>query len=300
MQSMMWYRNGNYKVIIQTDTGTKIRICKEDTFEAEFPENIDMKITNYCEMGCAMCHENSSTKGAHADLLNIPFIDTLQKYTELAIGGGAVTSHPDLEVFLSRLRSKEIIANITIHQRELTENKKMIQRWIDNKLVKGVGISLHEYDEEVIAFAQKNSNVVIHTIAGYTKKELYEKLQDKNIKILILGYKDFRRGHTYNQLFENVINKNISVLRDMLPQMLSKYRAVSFDNLAIKQLEVSAILTSSHYKQFYMGDDSNFTMYIDLVNQQYAGNSTVAEDKRLPIEKDIRSMFMKIKNTCAA
>lgn len=298
MQSLTWYRNGNYQVVINKDTGTKIRICKEDTLVADFPENIDIKITNYCEMGCPMCHESSSTKGKHADILNIPFIDTLQKNTELAIGGGAVTSHPDLPEFLKILKSRDIIANITIHQKELKEKKAIIQYWIDKKLVSGVGISLHDYDEEVIAFAQKNSNVVIHTIAGYTSYSLYEKLQDKNIKILILGYKDFRRGHTYNQLFENVIKENISVLSDMLPQMLSKYRAVSFDNLAIKQLEVSAILTSSQFKQFYMGDDSNFTMYVDLVNQQYAGSSTVAEDKRLPIEKDIKDMFKKIRNTC--
>ena len=41
------YNNGNYTVEIY-DNGTKIRETKEEDFIASFPENIDIKITNYC------------------------------------------------------------------------------------------------------------------------------------------------------------------------------------------------------------------------------------------------------------
>lgn len=40
------YNNGNYTVEIYND-GTKIRETKEEDFIASFPENIDLKITNY-------------------------------------------------------------------------------------------------------------------------------------------------------------------------------------------------------------------------------------------------------------
>lgn len=76
------YTNGNYIVKIYSD-GTKIRITEEDKFIPEFPESIDMKITDYCEVGCPMCHENSSIKGKHANF-NYKFLDTLKEGTEIA------------------------------------------------------------------------------------------------------------------------------------------------------------------------------------------------------------------------
>lgn len=56
------YQNGNYDVKIYSD-GTKVRTTEDDEFIAQFPENIDCKITNKCDMGCAFCHENSVVDG---------------------------------------------------------------------------------------------------------------------------------------------------------------------------------------------------------------------------------------------
>src|SRR5574344_2032907 len=105
------YINGNYNVKIYED-GTKIRSTKDDEFNAQFPENIDLKITNYCTNNCLYCYESSNSMGKHADILSAKFLDTLQPYTELAIGGGNPLSHPDLIPFLDKLKEKHIIANI--------------------------------------------------------------------------------------------------------------------------------------------------------------------------------------------
>lgn len=48
------YKNGNYTVKIYND-GTKIRETEDDVFNAEFPENIDIKITNMCNNNCTFC-----------------------------------------------------------------------------------------------------------------------------------------------------------------------------------------------------------------------------------------------------
>ena len=63
----MNYPNGNYHVEIFED-GTKIRENNLDFFEAQFPENIDLKITNYCDVNCAFCHEDSTIRGEHSIL----------------------------------------------------------------------------------------------------------------------------------------------------------------------------------------------------------------------------------------
>lgn len=54
MKILNSYKNGNYSVTILED-GTKIRYSKDDEFNAEFPENIDIKLTNMCNVGCSYC-----------------------------------------------------------------------------------------------------------------------------------------------------------------------------------------------------------------------------------------------------
>ena len=65
------YKNGNYIVRIYED-GSKVRLTLDDDFNASFPESIDIKITNYCDNNCPMCHENSSINGKHA-VFDYPF-----------------------------------------------------------------------------------------------------------------------------------------------------------------------------------------------------------------------------------
>ena len=61
------YTNGNFRTAIFED-GTKIRETNDDEFQAAFAENMDIKITNYCDMGCPFCHEGSTTDGKFGDI----------------------------------------------------------------------------------------------------------------------------------------------------------------------------------------------------------------------------------------
>lgn len=67
------------------------------------------------------------------------------------------------------------------------------------------------------------------------------------------------------------------------------FSTMSFDNLAIEQLEPSRLMTEDEYKQFYMGDDGGYTYYIDLVNKQFAQSST--STKRYELLDDAQDMF---------
>lgn len=46
------YKNGNYTVKFNLKDGTKIRENDLDFFDAEFPESMDLKITNRCSNNC--------------------------------------------------------------------------------------------------------------------------------------------------------------------------------------------------------------------------------------------------------
>ena len=294
MKLLGTYKNGNYNVAI-FDDGTKIRKNNEDFFEADFPECMDVKITNFCDMGCKYCHENSSEYGEHGDILNEKFINTLKPYTELAIGGGNPLSHPNLIEFLKILKEKKIIANMTVNQThfQLCQNTENDVIKKENDLIKGLGISLTNPTSEFIEQVKQYPNAVIHVIAGVVTLEQLEKLANNDLKILILGYKEFRRGEEYYQENSESVNKKITELKEKLPNLISKFKVVSFDNLAIRQLEVKNLMSEEEWNKFYMGDDGQFTMYIDMVNKKFANNSTSII--RYDLLDSIEDMFRVVK-----
>lgn len=292
MDILKIYKNGNSKVVLFSD-GTKIRRTEDDEFDLEYPESMDCKISNRCKMGCPMCHENSVPNGQLADLRNTPFVDTLLPGTEIALGGGSVFEHPDLEYFLTKLRDHGIFASFTVHQQEFMDNYKMIKKFVNNQLVNGIGISFHTQNTDFIKKVQNFPNAVLHTINGITESKDYLWLQEQNLKILILGYKEFRRGIANYAEHKNQIESNKQWLSANVISLLPHFAAVSFDNLAIQQLNIKQQLPDDTWEEFYMGDDGSATFYIDLVEKEYARSSI--STNRKPITDDVRTMFADIK-----
>ena len=50
------------------------------------------------------------------------------------------------------------------------------------------------------------------------------------------------------------------------------FKVLSFDNLALEQLNIKKYVSPEDWKTHYMGDDGSFTMYIDLVKEEFAKN----------------------------
>ena len=286
------YKNGNYTVKVLSD-GTKIRETLEDEFIPSFAENCDCKITDKCDGGCPFCYEGCTPNGKHGDILNYKFLDTLHPYTELAINGNDM-SHPDLIPFLIKLREKKVIANLTVNQIHFERHQSLIRKLVDEKLIYGLGISLKEPTEEFISLVKTYPNAVIHVINGILSASDVEKLSDNNLKMLILGYKQLRRGEDwYDKEHENIVAKQMW-LKENLDKMLSHFEVISFDNLAITQLNVKRLMSEEQWEEFYMGDDGNYTFYIDMVDGTFGKNSLATE--RYPIMDSIDEMFQKILN----
>lgn len=289
------YDNGNYKVTIY-ENGTKIR----ETFDenaTEFlplkPECMDVKITNCCDRNCKMCHEDSKIDGEHGEILTAKFWETLHPYTEIALGGGNPLSHPDLVALLLKLKGLNLIPNMTVNQYHFMENKEFIRFLCNEKLIYGLGVSLTDANDAFIKEIQKFPNAVIHIINGIVTMDELQKLANKNLKVLILGYKTFRRGKEYYQNSANKVEKLKQMLFNYLPEMIKQFNVVSFDNLALEQLNVRRLLTDDEWNTFYMGNDGNYTMYIDLVKQNFALSSVSTE--RFELLDDIQPMFAKVR-----
>ncbi len=276
------YNNGNTFVQVYED-GTKVRQYAEIAVPA-FPESIDVKITDYCDMGCSYCHEQSTRQGIHGNLnILLDKLKSLPAGVEIACGGGNPLSHPDLIPFLIEAKERGLIVNMTINQGHLKPFYDKMRFLIKSNLIRGIGISVtnynYKYIEELIKFSD---HIVYHLIAGINNvEEVYNliklnKKYNKDCKILLLGYKVFGFGVEYYEKEQNIVQKNLKEWYGAIRSLIGKC-TLSFDNLAIQQLKIRRLFTEEGWERFYMGDDFQFSMYIDAVKKEYAPTSRSKE-----------------------
>ena len=211
-------KNGNYWVAYEYFGQNRLRFKTEKgDCVPEYPELIDLKITDMCENGCPFCYMNTSPNGAHADWETLEmtlhglngYRDYYQKRVEFSIGGGNILLYPHLKDLLVWLNGHGHIANTTL---KAIDYKKACLDIEINKMfmeyVNGIGISVSDdKDLEIVTgigsgyFATDKKHVyqTIHLIPemlGIKKtREYVMKLRNAGFyNFLFLGYKDIGRG----------------------------------------------------------------------------------------------------------
>ena len=257
------YQNGNVLVRLYED-GTKFRYCKGIPKPA-FPESIDLKIINRCHVGCEFCHEDSRPNGRLANLgITLQRISCLPKGVEIAIGGGDLAQHPDLYSFIKDLRELEYVVSVTIRY------GKPIG--IASSLINGM-IGLSGTPIEQVHYLNSDTKVIQHVIAGITEVEDLMNYQ----KVLVLGFKHFGRAQKMDQ---SIVHANLDRWRKNIHRYLGT-RHIMFDNLAIEQLDLRRFYSDEGWRKLYMGDDGQFSMYVDAVTGKFAINSMAPKKERV-------------------
>jgi hypothetical protein len=137
-------------------------------------------------------------------------------------------------------------------------------------------------------------NVTGHVIPGLwdewvTDRQLDCLRQEKHFygtsalpRYLILGYKFFRRGDKKRP--ERIL-KNIEAFKKHQVRLYSYLRhlgsTVSFDNLALEQLDIKQLIRPEKWDRLFMGEDGTRSMFIDAVEQTSAVSSTVPLQNRV-------------------
>lgn len=282
--------NGGFEVTLHDD-GTLVRKCINPGEPAEYPEHADLKITGYCDAGCAWCHEDSKKSGIHGDAeAIIGLVSQFPKGSELAIGGGNPFAHPKLEYMLQAFAANGIISNITINHFHLNDEMDRIERLSKAGLLFGIGVSADPSSREMTQWRQPN--LVHHVIAGIHSPRLVDNLPPES-KILVLGYKNYGRGNKFGRINDLHVFDNIKAWRREIAWMVREH-VVSFDNLAIEQLNPKRLFFNvNDYESRHMGEEGEFSIYIDGVKREFAKSSY--SNERTPWSGTLKDMFNSIR-----
>lgn len=203
------WKNGNYWYGCDRWTGNRVRF-KTDGGDCipQYPELVDLKITERCQWNCPHCYMAANIKGNDAKIQDLKQIIKdlatggvyYRRHVEFAIGGGNVLLYPDLEELLNCIDEYGCTANTTINVKDcktILEDEKTLTLF--NKRVRAVGVSVCSVEEKnlVKEFADKyKGNVVIHVIPELIGAEMTNKITDGALyaDFLFLGYKELGRG----------------------------------------------------------------------------------------------------------
>lgn len=289
------YKNGNATIELYDD-GTKIMETDDDEFDFEFASSMDVCISERCDNGCKFCYANCTPDGKVANF-NWDFLNGIPAGVEMAIN--MQFPLPDgFEDFLKRMKDQGVIVNATINQRHFEKHEDYIATLVDEKLLWGVGISLVQATPQFIDAVKQFDNAVIHVINGVVTMTDLLMLGGKDLKLLILGYKDKGRGVAYHSEANDEVNRKQRMMRHYLPVLLHMFKAVSFDNLSLRQLKVKGLVSDAAWEEFYMGKEATSSFYINLVNGTYSPSSL--DMLELPIgDLSVKEMFQNVKGKSA-
>ena len=273
-------KNGNYWVGINEWGGNRMRFNqKPDECIPEYPELIDLKITDKCDHGCLFCYMGSSLKGNHADISFLKRIiynlssDNYSNYkrrVEFAIGGGNILLYPNLEELFKYIKERGHIINTTINAKDAQkiceddDLKKMF-----NEYVSGLGISVSSEDDlNILAKYDirqelNNCKYVLHLIPEMLGVELTRTISERAYKMgyykkLFLGYKTNNRGATKNHVkfTKDDLNK---LFEDLYSVGVDTTFANTYKDWLKDNFETDMMIT---------WNEGEYSMYIDGVEEK--------------------------------
>lgn len=270
------YKNGNSIVSIDLKTGTRIIETKDgEEIDLEYPLNLDLTFFEGCSLNnyCSFCHIHNSISEAEGDYNLIKKqLSDLPGGIELAIACNKYSE--GLHSFLAWAKEHGFICNLTVNQIHYPIYYEQIKQAVDSELVYGVGISLRDKEKITLEskpweYAAFNPNFMIHTIVGLDTWQDIQWSLEMFSKVVILGYKKVGNGKKITRHGQENIDLLTKTLAQQMPRIFKSHEAlkgsvISFDNLAIKQLQLTRFFNQDQWDLFYNGE---FSLYIDTFKE---------------------------------
>lgn len=293
-----------YWTVFDRDTGTKVRFSwdnmKVAPARSSAPELVDLKITDWCNIGCDFCYQGSTESGAHASYNTIQGVAWALRHMkcfEVAIGGGEPTSYPKFDDVLALFRSNGVVPNFTTKSTAWLKDKKLRAAVLEH--AGGIAFSCDTpADVKSVAAALKRARVEVrqawwgrrdgalraviqHVMGSRPLAELPEFLRsvcDAGFpSVTLLGFKRTGRGSSWQP---HPYDGWLGVVRSVLENREKPCRlSVGIDTALAAESKV-ALSDAKVPDIVYQTEEGRFSMYIDAVLGK-VGPSSYCEPLRM-------------------
>jgi MoaA/NifB/PqqE/SkfB family radical SAM enzyme len=302
----LWYDSGDTSVVARKDGdywtlfsrayGRKIRMSFVDdpgnTYapeKASAPELVDVKITDFCDMGCPFCYQGSTTNGVHADygyiyhLFNV--LNEMEVF-EVAIGGGEPTDHPKFVDILQAAKWKNLVVNFTTKKLNWLQDASKRQSILP--LIGSFAYSANteaearEFIEVVTNVDMMGKKPSIQCVMGVVSrrdfKEMLVLCSKNRVQLTLLGYKAVGRGAETRE-------KDYSWWIDEIKQARNEgnYCFIGVDTALIKKHR--DIVEDEFPSYLYTEHEGKFSCYVDAVTKKLAPSSYAEMDQYVDFTK---------------
>lgn len=305
-------KNGNYYILYGSTYSKKEKVrLQVDSIPdmiPEYPELVDMKITNACEHKCPFCYMASTPDGKHANLKDIyGIISKFKIKTEFALGGGNVLLHPEFENIVRYIKINKHIANITIRYDDVdTINNNETIKNVIKKYVSGIGISVQKdsnmdqvesFINDMLDLGKHVSLHIIPEMLGVKKSvKILEKMNDINKQRQEQKQDDFYDNNKCKVIFLGL--KQVGRAKNMEHNLLTEDELNTLFKACYWQLNVDTAFINTYNDWFnkeYQGDErffltkheGEFSMFIDSVKMQ-GFTSSYKDDGGIAINDDTK------------
>ena len=289
----------NYWTLFNTKNGNKIRMrfgAGEPIVKSEYPELVDMKITDYCDKNCSYCYQDSTTAGGPASPKYISQLLAClggMGVFEVALGGGDTTSHPDIDRVIDEAINFGMIPNVTISDSRCLTDIRYNRINSCGSITISINSmnSLYNFKRCIENSRVRRDKIGLQCIEGLVEKwELYKIIEDAselNLPLTILGYKDTGRGKDKKIKKYDVI----SVILDIIKSK-GRHTDISFDTLLVNKYR-ERLEEHGTPRILYDTEEGKYSMYIDAVKKKCAKNSYTENTVDIP-EQDVYDSLINI------
>jgi hypothetical protein len=280
-------KDGKHWTLFNRNSGTKFRISFEGDAAAKSlaPELVDLKITDFCDIGCPFCYQNSTPKGVHAEKNYLEMLLSSlgqMRVFEVAIGGGEPTMHPHFAELLKGCRHREITPNFTTKS----------TRWMDGpdaaaiiERCGGFAYSIGATHEALAVFKRVAklgdaalAKLHFQYVMGSTELEDFASILNLagtlHVPLTLLGYKQVGRGPAFKVHDYSLWGEIVAKERPR-PRLSIDTALAATSGQVLADLKVPSWL--------YDVQEGKHSMYIDAVTKRIAPSSFCAQEQYVSI-----------------
>ena len=276
-------KDKNALVVFDKTNGNKIRFAIGDYHKASVPELVDIKISDYCSIGCSFCYQNSGLEGKHGTLKNLSFVAKelgKAKVLEVALGGGETTEHPDFVEIVKLFHREGVVPNFT------TKKPAAIRTfWPEiGDIVGGVAYSA-ETPGQIVSCRKLLENHVpldrinLHYVMGLQSSEGFKDYMraasENGFRVTLLGYKTSGRGSlAVHQKYDWWIDSVNDLIRE------GNCPTFSIDTPLAKEFQDRIPVS----KKFFHTEEGKVSLYIDAVAMLMGASSFENLSRLIPFD----------------